>query len=133
MARLILALSALGLLGFGVWMLIAPQAILAAIGIALQSEAALTEIRAFYGGLEIGLGLALLFCLRSPGWLRPGLALSALCYGCVALCRAGGMLVDGSGGGFLLGALAFEASLCVACVWALRADRGKALQAPTGA
>ena len=118
--RLILGLSAVGLLGFGLLMLIAPADLLASIGIALQSPEALTEIRAFYGGLEIGLGLALLFCLIQPGMLRQGLALSALCYGTVALCRAGGMLVDGSGGSFLTIALIFESALSLASVWAMR-------------
>lgn len=123
-SRLVLAIAALGLLGFGVWMLIAPQAVLAEIGISLQGPAALTEIRAFYGGLEIGLGLALCFCLLVPGWQRPGLALAALCFGVVALSRGVGMLVDGSGGGFLVGALAFEAMVCIASLLALRAERG---------
>jgi hypothetical protein len=118
--RLILGLSAAGLLGFGLLMLIAPTSLLASIGIVLQSPEALTEIRAFYGGLEIGVGLALLFCLIQPGLLRPGLALSALCYGSVALCRVGAMLVDGSGGTYLLSALAFEGTLCLASVWAMR-------------
>lgn len=125
-SRLVLAIAALGLLGFGVWMLIAPQAVLAMIGISLQGPAALTEIRAFYGGLEIGLGLALCFGLLVPGWQRPGLALAALCYGTVALSRGLGMLVDGSGGGFLFGALAFEATVCFASLLALQADRGSA-------
>lgn len=122
--RLILALSAAGLLGFGVVMLVAPAGLLASIGIVLQTPEAITEIRAFYGGLEIGLGLALLFCLIQPGLLRPGLALSALCYGTVALCRFGGMLVDGSGGSFLYTALIFESVLCLASVWALRRTAG---------
>jgi hypothetical protein len=118
--RLILGLSAAGLLGFGLLMLIAPAALLASIGIVLQSPEALSEIRAFYGGLEIGLGLALLFCLIQPGMLRQGLALSALCYGSVALCRAGAMLFDGSGGSFLYSALVLEATLCLASIWAMR-------------
>ncbi len=121
--RIILALAAVCLLGFGILMLIAPAGVLAGLGITLGTPEAVTEIRAFYGGLEIGLGLALGFCLIQPGMLRQGLALSSLCYGTVALARLVGMLVDGSGGTFLLSALALEIGLCVASGWALRRSR----------
>jgi hypothetical protein len=118
--RIILALGALCLLGFGILMLIAPAAVLVGLGIILDTPEALTEIRAFYGGLEIAIGLALAFCLVQPGMLRQGLALSSLCYGTVALARAGGMLVDGSGGAFLWSALTLESVLCLVSLWALR-------------
>ena len=118
--KLTLALSALGLLGFGLAMTVAPAALLAPVGLVVESGAASTEIRAFYGGLEIGLGLALVYCLLRPSRHLQGLQLSALCYGCVALIRAAGMLIDDSGGAFLWGALAVETTLTLACLIALR-------------
>lgn len=119
LVKLILALSTLGLLGFGLAMTVAPAAMLAPVGLSLDTAAASTEIRAFYGGLEIGLGLALFYCLLRPALHRRGLQLSALCYGCVALVRALSMLIDGSGGAFLWTALSLETALTLACLAAL--------------
>jgi len=118
--KLTLAFSALGLLGFGIAMTIAPAQLLAPVGLAVDSGSALTEIRAFYGGLEVGLGSALLFCLLRPRLRRQGLQLSALCYGCVALVRAAGLIIDDSGGTFLWTALTLETVLAVASLAALR-------------
>ncbi len=118
--KLTLALSAFGLLAFGVAMTIAPEQLLTPLGLVFDSEAAITEIRAFYGGLELGLGAAILLCLLRPPLRRQGLQLSALCYGCVAVVRAYGLVVDGSSGTFLWVALAFETVLAVASVAALR-------------
>ena len=120
LVKLTLALSALGLLGFGLAMLIAPAAMLAPVDLAVETAAAYTEIRVFYGGLEIALGLALFHCLRQPALHRQGLQLSALCYGCVALTRGSSMLIEGSGGAFLWSALTLESLLTLACLWALR-------------
>ncbi len=118
--KLTLALATLGLLGFGVAMLIVPAQLLAPVGLEIEGGAAFTEIRAFYGGLEIGLGLALLFCLLRPALHRQGLQLSALCYGCVALTRAASMLLEGVGGVFLWVALGLETVLTVASLVAMR-------------
>lgn len=118
--KLTLALSAFGLLAFGLAMTVAPEALLGPLGLSFDSAAAVTEIRAFYGGLELGLGAAILYCLLRPTLRRLGLQLSALCYGCIAIVRALGMVIDGSGGTFLWAALIFEAVLAVANIAALR-------------
>jgi hypothetical protein len=117
---LALALGGLGFLGFGAVMLVAPQTAMAALGLNLPDGVPTTEIRAFYGGLELGLGVLLLAAMRKVQYRRAGLLLGAVSYGAVASARVIGMLVDGSGGGFLLSALAVEATLALLFLAALR-------------
>ena len=63
----VLVLAGLGFLGFGVAITAAPAAVLAGVGIT-GSPAGLVELRAFYGGLELGLGTFLLICAARPAW-----------------------------------------------------------------
>ena len=91
-ARVLLWISGLGMLGFGLAFLWAPLATMAAAGLVLEGALASTELRAFYGGLEVALGLLMIACAMRPGRLRDGLILSLSIYGSIAL-RAG----DGAG------------------------------------
>ena len=117
---LALAVGGIGFLGFGLIMLIAPQSAMAGIGISLPEGAASTEIRACYGGLELGLGALLLAALRADQYRRAGLILGLVCYGAVASARVFGMLVDGGSSAFIWGALAVEAGLATLYAWTLR-------------
>ena len=58
--QLLIIIAALIFLGFGVWFIIKPTA-LAGIGIEATSPSARTDIRATYGGFELGVA-AFLFC-----------------------------------------------------------------------
>ena len=118
---LVLAIGGIGFLGFGALMLVAPQAAMAGLGLTVPDGVPTTEIRAFYGGLELGLGALLLAALRKVQYRRAGLILGCVSYGSVAAARALGMLIDGSSGsGFLWGALAVEVSLAAAFLWTLK-------------
>jgi hypothetical protein len=46
--------------GFAVWLSVNPGALLAAFGIDSQTPAMLTEVRAFYGGVEIAIAVAII-------------------------------------------------------------------------
>lgn len=118
---LALVIGGLGFLIFGAVMLVAPQASMASLGLTVPDGVPTTEIRAFYGGLELGLGALLLAAVRKVQYRRAGLALGCVSYGSVASARLLGMLVDGSAGGFLIGALAVELSLALWFAWALKA------------
>ena len=50
----VLVLAALGFLGFGLAIVAAPEAVLAPVGIS-GTPAGLVELRAFYGGLALGM------------------------------------------------------------------------------
>lgn len=94
-ARVALILGALGLAAFGIALLIAP-ALLGVVGIELPTPAARTEIRAFYGGLEIGLAIFLAAAARRDDWLRPALFAQAAVLGGIVIARLLGVLIDGS-------------------------------------
>ncbi|MBX3422595.1 MAG: DUF4345 family protein [Pirellulaceae bacterium] len=86
--------TALTYLGFAIWLGGWPQALLGVFGIEQQPPAMLTEIRAFYGGLEFGIAAVMVIL-----WLRsaPAAALlvGGLPLGGAAAARCLGMLVDG--------------------------------------
>ena len=113
-----LILAGAGFLVFGVAMSVAPQATMASVGWQIPDGVPTTEVRAFYGGLELALGALLLAAAAQPTYRRAGLALGAVTYGAVGLTRAFGLLIDGTGGSFLLGALATEITLALLCAYA---------------
>jgi hypothetical protein len=115
---LALILAGAGFLVFGVAMSVAPQAVMASVGWQIPDGVPTTEVRAFYGGLELALGGLLLAAARLPAYRRAGLVLGAVSYGTVALTRAFGLLIDDTGGPFLLGALATEITLALLCAYA---------------
>jgi len=105
----VLALCALGFLGFGLWMLLAPAGALSKIGVEATSPVGLVELRAFYGGLELGLGLFLGLCLWRPEWREAGLWLVMLANGGMGLSRLLGIWLGGAAvGGYLGWALVWE-------------------------
>jgi hypothetical protein len=106
---LVLALCALGFLVFGVWLLADPVTALGKIGIRADSATGLVELRAFYGGMEIGLGLFLAACVARPGWQDAGLWLVLLANGGAGLARVLAIVLGGAAlGGYLGWALLWE-------------------------
>ena len=96
LARVSLVLAALAYAGFGVATLVRPS-VLNVLGIELLRPAASTEIRAFYGGLELGMALFFARAAAEPAWFRPALFAQAASLGGVVLARLAGIAVDGSG------------------------------------
>lgn len=117
--RLTLWLSGLCFLSFGVASLLDPLGLLAAAGVMMSGDVAATEIRAFYGGLELGLGSLLLMADRY-GRRREGLWLVLASYGGIASGRSIGLVLAGQGSTFLWFALATEVTLACAALWGLR-------------
>jgi hypothetical protein len=117
--RLTLWLSGLCFLSFGVASLLDPLGLLAAAGVVMSGDVAATEIRAFYGGLELGLGSLLLMADRY-GRRREGLWLVLASYGGIAFGRSIGLVLAGQGSPFLWFALATEVALACAALWGLR-------------
>ena len=106
---LVLALCALGFFAFGLWLLIDPAGALGRIGIQASSATGLVELRAFYGGMELGLGLFLGWCALRPEWREAGLWLVVLANGGAGLARLGASLLGGAAlGGYLGWALLWE-------------------------
>lgn len=116
----LLWLSGLSFLGFGVAFLIAPIATLALAGVATEGAIAATELRAFYGGIEVALGGLILACALRPERWRDGLWLTLACYGAIGVTRVFGMAIDGSDSFFLRFAATTELSFALAAIGLLR-------------
>ena len=69
-AIVVLVLAGLGFLGFGLWLVVDPAGGLATVDIAATSPAGLIELRGFYGGLELGLGVFFLMCAARASCLK---------------------------------------------------------------
>ncbi|MFP6630073.1 MAG: DUF4345 domain-containing protein [Myxococcota bacterium] len=73
LARLLLRASALAFTGIGGAFLVAPSAMGRFVDVSLIGATADNDVRAVYGGLQIGLGVLLWTASRRDEWLRPGL------------------------------------------------------------
>src|SRR4249920_1145675 len=104
----VLALAGLGFLGFGLWLVVDPDGGLAAVGIGALNAAGRIELRAFYGGLELGLGAYLLACAARPDWRRPGLWAVGLGNGGIGLTRLVAIALTGVFTPFFAYALVWE-------------------------
>ena len=107
-ATVVLVFFGLSFLAFGLWALFAPVSLAALVHFGMESPASVTEIRAFYGGLEIGLAAFLIWSAFDKEMLPAALIALAAVAGGIALARVAGILVDGSASGMMFGALAFE-------------------------
>lgn len=123
LAKAVLVLAGLGFLAFGIAIAWAPAQVLGGVGIS-GTAAGLVELRAFYGGLELGLGAFLLACARRPEWSRPGLWLVALVNGGIGLTRLAGIALSGEFTGFFAGALVWEFGFTLLALLALRRKSG---------
>jgi hypothetical protein len=81
---------------FGFGFLLFPTTFCAAVDIELTSPTAITDVRATYGGFEIGLALFVCFCARQPALHRTGLLVIACTVGGFGAGRLFGIILDGS-------------------------------------
>jgi hypothetical protein len=86
-SRLVLALSALPFAGIGLAFLLAPAALAARVGVSLGSATADHDVRAVYGGLQLGCAALLLFGAARPERVRFALTAQLLLYGGLAGAR----------------------------------------------
>jgi len=115
----VLTIAGLGFVAFGVIFLCWPDMVMPGVGIQAMQPQAHVEIRAMYGGLELGLGVLLLMCF-APARQRFGLQLSLASYGGLGLARALSMLMVGVTTPFLWAALIWEAAIAGLALLALR-------------
>jgi hypothetical protein len=117
---MVLVLAGLGFAGFGAWLLFDPGG-LARVDIVAAAPQGLVELRAFYGGCELGLGLFLLACAARPDWREAGLWLALLANGVTGLARVAGIAAAGwLVTPFLGWALVWEFGFAIASALALR-------------
>lgn len=118
LAKLTVTIVALFFLSFGLLLFFAP-AMLSMSEIQLTNPTALMEVRAFYGGAEIGLAVFLLVFLRR-GRVKEALELSVCILTGILCGRAYGAAVDGIEGLYILAALSMEAPLFLLSLYCLR-------------
>lgn len=92
--KVVLYLGVLAFGGFGLWLFADPAGI-ASMGLPIDPGSLWrVEVRAFFGGLEVGLAAFLFMCARRPAWAPAGLAALALLLGGTGVGRAMGLLLD---------------------------------------
>jgi hypothetical protein len=114
---------------FGLLYLFIPESLTDPTGFGSLSPGALTDVRATYGGLQLGFGAFLLWAAADPSRTRFALVLAALSIGAVAASRLTGLLLDASANAFHLGALATEITLTALALFALARTRSAAAAA----
>ena len=119
--RLFLIVQILTLAGFGLAYFVRPQETANLSGMLLMAPAALTDVRAYYGGLQLGLAAWLGLALLRGDLLRPALMLLVLLYSALFLARLGGLWLDGGAQQtFNLYAMLFEGVSAALAFWLLR-------------
>jgi hypothetical protein len=108
---------------FGVIFLVGPAGAGRVAGFETMGAYGRTEIRAFYGGMEVGLGAFLLAAVWVRSWSCPALWLVALLVGATAAGRAIGFAVEGQATGIHVVYVAIEAGLALAAAGSLPACR----------
>ncbi|ERI52407.1 hypothetical protein N878_19240 [Pseudomonas sp. EGD-AK9] len=124
-ARIVVLIQIAALTGLGLVYFVKPHEMASLSGALLMGNAAVTEVRAYYGGLQLGLAAYLVLALLRLELLRPALTLLVLLYSVLALARIAGLWLDGGAQQtFNLAALLLEVVSAGLAWWALRGLRG---------
>lgn len=91
--QIVLAIGAFAFAGFGIALFIAPHK-LHVVDVVAETPNARSEIRAMYGGGEIGIALFLLCCIAIRDWQFMGLALQFLALGGIAVGRIVAIILE---------------------------------------
>lgn len=86
-ARFVLAVSAVPFTLVGASFLLCPASMASLIGVSLAGATADADVRAVYGGLQLGCASFLALAAFNPGWCRAGLVAQLLLYGGLAGAR----------------------------------------------
>lgn len=120
-ARVVLVIQLLALGGLGLAYFVCPHEMANLSGMLLMSAAAATDVRAYFGGLQLGLAAFIGMALTRLELTRSGLTLLVLLYSALALARIGGLWLDGGAQQtFNLYALLLEVVSAGLCFSALR-------------
>ena len=124
--RGVLAASTLVFIGFGGWLFMVPEA-LAGLGIQLLEPAARIDVRATYGGMELGFAAFLTLCLWHDEWVRTGLvALVCVCAG-FGLARLLAIAIEGRGTSLMWSFVLIELGVVLIVLAVLRRGRGNSV------
>ncbi len=120
--RVVLALNGVFCLLAGIACIAAPASLAQQAGLSVVPSA-LTEIRAFHGGLLVGIGFFQIWCVRGQASTTAGLLMVALSVGGAGAARILGMFVDRDPTAYHLMNLAIEVTTVSVVVFALSRQR----------
>jgi hypothetical protein len=127
-ARIFLVVAGAVLALYGVVLFLDPTIFEELVGLDFIAANAPVEIRAFYGGLELGLAAFFVGAARRPAWVDPALAAFALVFGAAGLARLAGVAEFGFVGPSQPVVAGIEIAGAALAVWlrrrALEAARG---------
>ena len=111
-------ITAARFVGFAVWLGLNPEALLPAFGVEESTPQMLTEVRAFYGGVEMAIAVAMIVL-----WRRGDLFASLLIGGLPLLGSASGRLIGLAADGFSMMHLGFAGLELVGAAFCLAGAR----------
>jgi hypothetical protein len=122
LTKILVAVSALMFAGFGLNGLLNPRGVLDLIHASAIDVTALNEVRAMYGGVELGIATFLVACLLERWPPRAGLFLTTAILVGAAGGRAKSIHVDGMPDATFVGIWVFELVFAAICLFALVRD-----------
>ena len=105
---------------FGLAYLLAPATLTEPAGFGSLSPSATTDVRATYGGFQIGIGVFLVWAAQVEQRYRAALLLVLFSIGSVLASRVVGLAIDGELNAFHQMGLVFESTLTVLTILVLR-------------
>jgi hypothetical protein len=123
MTKILVALGALMFAGFGVNGLLRPASVLEMMQASAGHATTLNEVRAMYGGFELGVAAFLVACLLDRWSIKAGLFLMTSIFAGAVVSRALSMAVDGAPSGLFFNVWYVEIVFAVLGVVALWRER----------
>ena len=123
-ARTFLAVGGAVLGVYGLLLFADPTLLGRLVGLTFVDANAPVEIRAFYGGLELGLAGFFVLASRRAVWLEPALVAFALAFGAAGAARLAGIAQFGFTGPSQPVVAAIELAGAVLALWLRRGARG---------
>ena len=121
LGKVILWVSALAFIPYGLMCLYSPSIPAEFGGLGIITGDGFAEIGAMYGGLQTGFGLFCLLAALNPAYYKSGLVLLVLCVGSLALGRLYSTVMAGDPvAGYTWGAMAYEFTTAILAALALR-------------
>jgi hypothetical protein len=120
LARIVLLVAAAAFIGIGVGFLLLPRQWAAIVEIAVPTPTARTDLRATYGGFDLGIGVFLALAALDTDWTRSGLMALALASAGFAGGRLLGILAERTASRLMLAFLCIESTTAAVSWYALR-------------
>jgi hypothetical protein len=120
MARIFFALTALIWLPYGIYCFFQPGFLADAAGVVATTTTGTIELRAMYGGLQVGIGAFALAAALRPALTAPALVASSFLFPGLAVTRLIAALASGEISSYTASGLGLEWASTFVAIWLLR-------------